>query len=64
MPTWLCEIMCTAPTVEEGIQFVKDVEVCPVKQFPNPPAKPLSWDFVTATALTLWAWQVRPEIDL
>jgi carnosine synthase len=26
MPTWLCEIMCTAPTVEEGIQFVKDVE--------------------------------------
>lgn len=26
MPTWLCEIMCTAPTVEEGIQFVRDIE--------------------------------------
>eukprot|EP00668_Euglena_longa_P011715 GGOE01014130.1.p1 GENE.GGOE01014130.1~~GGOE01014130.1.p1 ORF type:complete len:597 (+),score=110.91 GGOE01014130.1:83-1792(+) len=26
MPTWLCEVMCTAPSVEEGIQFVKDIE--------------------------------------
>jgi biotin carboxylase len=26
MPTWLCEVMCTAASVEEGIQFVKDIE--------------------------------------
>eukprot|EP00667_Euglena_gracilis_P004782 EG_transcript_4807 len=26
MPTWLCEVMCTAPSVEEGIQFVKEIE--------------------------------------
>ncbi len=27
MPTWLCEVMCTAPTVQEGIDFVKNIEV-------------------------------------
>jgi len=26
MPTWLCEVMCTAATVEEGIRFVKQIE--------------------------------------
>eukprot|EP00667_Euglena_gracilis_P004699 EG_transcript_4723 len=26
MPSWLCEVMCTASSVEEGIQFLKDME--------------------------------------
>jgi carnosine synthase len=33
MPTWLCDIMCVASTVEKSIQFLKDIETnmpCPV----------------------------------